>query len=103
MEPGTSDAGTASLAAFVADPEWPVFRQTLIGLTDVTRSHFGKLVEVCLASVCSSCSHIGPAMQIFEDVCCWWSVSLAAEVSAKFCKWLEQCLEISGANSPSFS
>ena len=65
MEPGTSDAGTASLAAFVADPEWPVFRQTLIGLTDVTRSHFGKLVEVCLTSVCFSCCNIGPDMHLF--------------------------------------
>lgn len=27
-------------------PEWPKFRETLIGLTDVTRTHFRKLVEV---------------------------------------------------------
>ena len=36
------------MAAFVATPEWPGFRQALIGLTDVTRSHFDKLVEVWL-------------------------------------------------------
>ena len=29
-------------------PEWAKFRETLIGLTDVTRAHFQKLVEVGL-------------------------------------------------------
>ena len=60
MEPGASDAGTASLAAFVAAPEWPLFRQTLIGLTDVTRSHFSKLVEVCWPSPLLRSGHQSP-------------------------------------------
>ena len=63
MEPGASDAGTASLAAFVAAPEWPLFRQTLIGLTDVTRSHFSKLVEVCQP---------GPLLYFGQPSCADW-------------------------------
>jgi hypothetical protein len=47
------DAGpsTSSVAPAAADPlpqlqqEWPVFREQLIGLTDVTRIHFEKLVD----------------------------------------------------------
>ena len=27
--------------------EWKKYRETLIGLTDVTHSHFDKLVQVC--------------------------------------------------------
>ena len=65
MEPGASDAGTASLAAFVAAPEWPFFRQTLIGLTDVTRSHFSKLVEVCQP---------GPLLYFGQPSCADWPV-----------------------------
>lgn len=39
----------ADLNAFVdmetPPAEWPKFREGLIGMTDVTRIHFGKLVE----------------------------------------------------------
>ena len=46
-DPQSTTAGQLA-SEIVADPKWPQFRQTLIGLTDVTRSHFNKLVEVGL-------------------------------------------------------
>jgi hypothetical protein len=38
-EPNAFQEGEAPLSA------WPKFRENLIGLTDVTRSHFEKLVQ----------------------------------------------------------
>ena len=46
-DPSAATAG-AEASRIVSGPDWPHFRQTLIGLTDVTRSHFNKLVEVRL-------------------------------------------------------
>ena len=45
--PGPSDAASSEAISEARLREWAKFRETLIGLTDVTRSHFLKLVQVC--------------------------------------------------------
>ena len=37
--------------------EWKKYRETLIGLTDVTHSHFDKLVQVSHTSLLPCCWH----------------------------------------------
>ena len=48
MEDPSQHAAGEEATKKINNPEWQQFRQTLIGLTDVTRLHFNKLVEVRL-------------------------------------------------------
>ena len=47
---------------------WPKFRENLIGLTDVTRTHFDKLVSVCISPFPASGADFDGCTQCSEPV-----------------------------------